>query len=192
MAGAKRRSATRIMRRSAPTSVTAIRRFMAFSETQAGGVGLTPQQHQALLAIRAAPGGMATIGFVAERLVLKPHSATGLVDRLEALGLADPRNVGRGSPPCRPHPDRQGRGHPLASSPSPTATRSSGSGRCCSRCSTASAQSQPIERTPARRRLAGNYIVMRYVMRRDRRQRASDPNCRAALRLCRPMAAATG
>lgn len=65
----------------------AIRRFMAFSEGQAGGVGLTPQQHQALLAIRAAPAGIATIGFVAERLVLKPHSATGLVDRLEALNL---------------------------------------------------------------------------------------------------------
>jgi DNA-binding MarR family transcriptional regulator len=65
----------------------AIRRFMAFSEAQAGEVGLTPQQHQALLAIRAGPAGMATIGFVAERLVLKPHSATGLVDRLEALDL---------------------------------------------------------------------------------------------------------
>lgn len=65
----------------------AIRRFMAFSEARAGEVGLTPQQHQALLAIRAAPAGMATIGYVAERLVLKPHSATGLVDRLEALDL---------------------------------------------------------------------------------------------------------
>lgn len=65
----------------------AIRRFMAFSEEKAGEVGLTPQQHQALLAIRAAPAGMASVGFVAERLVLKPHSATGLVDRLEALDL---------------------------------------------------------------------------------------------------------
>ena len=60
---------------------------MAFSETKAGEVGLTPQQHQGLLAIRAAPAGMATVGYVAERLVLKPHSATGLVDRLEALDL---------------------------------------------------------------------------------------------------------
>jgi DNA-binding MarR family transcriptional regulator len=65
----------------------AMRRFMAFSEAKAGEVGLTPQQHQALLAIKAAPAGMATIGFVAERLVLKPHSATGLIDRLEALEL---------------------------------------------------------------------------------------------------------
>lgn len=28
-----------------------------------------------------------TVGYVAERLILKPHSATGLIDRLEGLGL---------------------------------------------------------------------------------------------------------
>jgi DNA-binding MarR family transcriptional regulator len=39
------------------------------------------------LAIRAATGGKATVGYVAERLVLKPHSASGLIARLEALGL---------------------------------------------------------------------------------------------------------
>lgn len=65
----------------------AMRRFQAFSEAKALEVGLTPQQHQALLAIRAAPPGDATIGYVADRLILKPHSATGLVDRLEAIGL---------------------------------------------------------------------------------------------------------
>lgn len=65
----------------------AIRRFQAFSEAQAADVGLTPQQHQALLAIRAAPPDQATVGHVADRLILKPHSATGLVDRLEVLGL---------------------------------------------------------------------------------------------------------
>lgn len=65
----------------------AIRHFQAFSEVQAAEVGLTPQQHQVLLAIRAASPDEATVGHVAERLVLKPHSATGLVDRLVALGL---------------------------------------------------------------------------------------------------------
>lgn len=65
----------------------AIRQFLAFSEARAAGVGLTPQQHQALLAIRGAPTEMATVGYVAERLILKPHSATGLIHRLEALGL---------------------------------------------------------------------------------------------------------
>ena len=64
-----------------------LRRFLSFSEQAAAGCGLTPQQHQALLAIRAAPAGRATIGQVAERLILKPHSASGLVERLEALGL---------------------------------------------------------------------------------------------------------
>lgn len=64
-----------------------LRRFLVFSEDKAASFGLTPQQHQALLAIRAAPGGRASIGFVAERLILKPHSASGLADRLEAQGL---------------------------------------------------------------------------------------------------------
>ena len=65
----------------------ALRRFLAFSERRAAGCGLTPQQHQALLAIRGAPRGPVTVGYIAERLALKPHSATGLIDRLEALGL---------------------------------------------------------------------------------------------------------
>ena len=65
----------------------ALRRFEAFSEGRAAEQGLTPQQHQALLAIRGAAAGQATVGYLAERLILKPHSATGLVDRLEAAGL---------------------------------------------------------------------------------------------------------
>lgn len=65
----------------------AIRRFQAFSEEQAATVGLTPQQHQALLAIRGCDPDKATVGHVAERLILKPHSATGLVNRLEGLSL---------------------------------------------------------------------------------------------------------
>jgi len=64
-----------------------IRCFQAFSEAHASKVGLTPQQHQALLAIRAADADQATVGYIAERLILKAHSATGLVDRLDALDL---------------------------------------------------------------------------------------------------------
>ncbi|HKT85755.1 MAG TPA: MarR family transcriptional regulator [Novosphingobium sp.] len=64
-----------------------LRQFHAFSEGKAAECGLTPQQHQALLVIRAAPEGVATVGHVAERLILKPHSATGLVDRLVVLGF---------------------------------------------------------------------------------------------------------
>ena len=71
----------------------ALRRFLVFSEGQAATFGLTPQQHQALLAIKAAEAhavtGGATVGHLAERLILKPHSASGLVDRLMALGLLE-------------------------------------------------------------------------------------------------------
>ena len=65
----------------------ALRSFLVFSERRAAEHGLTPQQHQALLAIRGTPEGHATIGQLADRLVIKPHSASGLADRLEALGL---------------------------------------------------------------------------------------------------------
>jgi DNA-binding MarR family transcriptional regulator len=65
----------------------ALRAFLAFSEARATEVGLSPQQHQALLAIRGAPGAQASIGYVAERLILRPHSASELVSRLEALDL---------------------------------------------------------------------------------------------------------
>lgn len=69
----------------------ALRQFQAFSEAAAAECGLTPQQHQALLVIRASDPMAATVGRVAERLILKPHSATGLVDRLVALNLVERR-----------------------------------------------------------------------------------------------------
>lgn len=66
----------------------ALREFMAFSEAEAQSVGLTPRQHQALLAIRGFPGRDAvTVGELAERLHIQPNSAVGLVDRLAADGL---------------------------------------------------------------------------------------------------------
>ncbi|WP_128601243.1 MarR family winged helix-turn-helix transcriptional regulator [Pantoea wallisii] len=64
-----------------------LREFMAFSENQARSMGLTPQQHQALLTIRGTELGRATVGYVAERMMLKPHSASGLLSRLEEAGL---------------------------------------------------------------------------------------------------------
>ena len=65
----------------------ALRRFQVFSEAKAAEAGLTPQQHQALLAIRAAGPDDATIGYVAQRLIVKPHTASELIDRLEAIDL---------------------------------------------------------------------------------------------------------
>lgn len=65
-----------------------LRRFLVFSETQALRGGLTARQHQALLAIKGF-GGRApvTTGDLAEYLVIRPHSAVGLVDRLVRKGL---------------------------------------------------------------------------------------------------------
>jgi DNA-binding MarR family transcriptional regulator len=63
-----------------------IRRFLAFSETNARTAGLTVQQHQALLAVRGDPG-TSSIGTVAERLLIEHHSASELVKRLEGKGL---------------------------------------------------------------------------------------------------------
>jgi DNA-binding MarR family transcriptional regulator len=66
----------------------ALRRFLKFSEDAAQEVGLTPNQHQALLAIKGYPGREdVTNGELAERLQIKHHSAVGLVNRLEAQGL---------------------------------------------------------------------------------------------------------
>lgn len=65
----------------------ALRRFLHFSEEAAKAVGLTPQQHQALLAIKGQPGReQLLIGELAEWLQIRSHSAGELVDRLEAQG----------------------------------------------------------------------------------------------------------
>jgi DNA-binding MarR family transcriptional regulator len=65
-----------------------IRRFLRASEGIARGAGLEPQQHQALLAIKALghPVGP-TVSALAESLLVRHHSAVGLVDRLEHRGL---------------------------------------------------------------------------------------------------------
>jgi DNA-binding MarR family transcriptional regulator len=63
-----------------------LRRFLRFSEEAALAAGLSSQQHQALLALRAAPGATMLVGELADALFLRPHSATELVDRLERLG----------------------------------------------------------------------------------------------------------
>lgn len=66
----------------------ALRRFLAFSEAGAEALGLTPQQHQALLAVRAHPGpGPMSVGQLASALLIQNHSALGLVDRLVERGL---------------------------------------------------------------------------------------------------------
>lgn len=66
----------------------ALRQFLRFSEDAAQEAGVTPQQHQALLAIKGYPGrDRITVGELAERLQVAHHSAVGLVDRLAAERL---------------------------------------------------------------------------------------------------------
>lgn len=67
---------------------TGLRHFERWSEQQARAAGLTPAQHQLLLAIRGHgdPRGP-TIGEVADYLLLRHHSTVGLVDRADAAGL---------------------------------------------------------------------------------------------------------
>ena len=69
---------------------TGLRRFLRWSEQQAEEAGLTPAQHHLLLAIRghSDPRGP-TIGEVADHLLLRHHSAVGLIDRADAAGLAE-------------------------------------------------------------------------------------------------------
>ena len=64
-----------------------LRRFMRFSEDAARAAGLSPQQHQLLLAIRGHAGpGPPTIGDLAHALQIKHHSVVGLIDRMAQGG----------------------------------------------------------------------------------------------------------
>jgi DNA-binding MarR family transcriptional regulator len=65
-----------------------LRRFLRWSEQQAHGVGLTPTQHQLLLAVAGHPDQRGpTIGEIADYLLLRHHSAVGLIDRAATAGL---------------------------------------------------------------------------------------------------------
>ena len=67
-----------------------LRRFLRWGEQQAETAGLTPAQHQLLLAIRGHHDRRGpTIGEVADYLLLRHHSAVGLVDRADTSGLVE-------------------------------------------------------------------------------------------------------
>jgi DNA-binding MarR family transcriptional regulator len=71
---------------------TGLRRFLRWSAEQAALVGLTPAQHQLLLAVRGHPDPRGpTIGEVAGYLLLRHHSAVELIDRAQAAGLLERR-----------------------------------------------------------------------------------------------------
>jgi DNA-binding MarR family transcriptional regulator len=68
----------------------AMRKFLRFSkDLLAAQAKLTPEQYEALLAIKSRSGanGM-TVGEISERLQVKHHTAVSLLDKLEARKLA--------------------------------------------------------------------------------------------------------
>lgn len=69
----------------------ALRRFMAASETINRDGGTTPQQYQAMLAIKTWPYETMSMKDLAEQLLLTHHAAVQLVDRLSKSGLASRR-----------------------------------------------------------------------------------------------------
>jgi DNA-binding MarR family transcriptional regulator len=65
-----------------------IRRFLAYRDQTARDNGLEPQQYQVLLAIKGAPAGTEnTIGKLAQRMLVRHHSAVEMIDRLVTHGL---------------------------------------------------------------------------------------------------------
>lgn len=66
-----------------------LRRFQRWSEEQAKSVGLTPAQHQLLLAVRGHTPGAPSIGDIAEHLLLRHHSVVELVDRAVTADLVE-------------------------------------------------------------------------------------------------------
>ncbi len=60
-----------------------LRRFLHFSEQAARSVGLEPQQHQLLLALKGLPEGRAaTVSELAERLQIQHHSTVELINHM--------------------------------------------------------------------------------------------------------------
>jgi DNA-binding MarR family transcriptional regulator len=69
-----------------------LRRFLQWSANQAATAGVTPGQHQLLLAIRGHPDPAGpTIRDVSGYLLVRHHSAVELVDRAVAAGLVERR-----------------------------------------------------------------------------------------------------
>jgi DNA-binding MarR family transcriptional regulator len=70
-----------------------IRRFLHFSEQAARKADVEPRQHQFLLALKGLPDNMRpTIGVLADRLQIRPHSTVELVNRLSNAGLVKRRH----------------------------------------------------------------------------------------------------
>lgn len=72
----------------------AVRKFLRFSKEFLVGLKLTPEQYEALLAVKTRSGsnGM-TVGELSERLQVKHHTAVSLLDKLMARKLVTRRRA---------------------------------------------------------------------------------------------------
>jgi DNA-binding MarR family transcriptional regulator len=69
---------------------TSLRRFLQWSGTRARAVGLTPAQHQLLVAVKGHPDRRGpTISELAGYLLLRHHSVVELVDRAVTAGVVE-------------------------------------------------------------------------------------------------------
>jgi len=66
---------------------SALRRFLAASEVLCRDGGITPQQYQAMMAIKTRPTESMAIKDLAQQLLLTHHATVQLVDRLCKAGL---------------------------------------------------------------------------------------------------------
>jgi DNA-binding MarR family transcriptional regulator len=65
-----------------------MRKFLSFSEIASERAGIAAQQYQLMQVIAAMPEGQqASIGYLAERMILRHNSMVELVDRAERAGL---------------------------------------------------------------------------------------------------------
>ena len=67
---------------------SSLRRFLAASEAISRQAGVTPQQYQAMLAIKTKAGATMAMKELAEQLLLTHHAAVQMMDRLSGAGLA--------------------------------------------------------------------------------------------------------
>jgi DNA-binding MarR family transcriptional regulator len=68
----------------------ALRRYLAFAEQAADQAGIPARQYQAMLVVKGAISGeVPTIGYIADRMLVAPHTALELVNRLRAAGYVE-------------------------------------------------------------------------------------------------------
>ena len=77
------------MRKLSLIHIYVYKRQARFSENAARSAGVTPAQHQLMLAIKGWPEGSPTIAALADRLQLKHNSTVELIQRAAAAGLVE-------------------------------------------------------------------------------------------------------